>query len=250
MKTVIFTSLTIFTSFLKAEMLCIDFKSLAVSSNDIAQIKMVDKPGIPERYIKKVQERNLLFADALKKSYRLDANDTAYLKLKVAEAMAKLYIIKRSRTFEPTEEDLKSFYIDHKNEFISNLEANLSVIAVKSLVIADKIEAELKQDAKKFESLAKQYSVDGSFETGGYIGYKKLEMFPYELRHWIESSKENQISEPIKSGGYWFILKVTDKHLSSTDYEDLKPTIKALLKRLVKRQKMVEEEKKLKRGGA
>lgn len=246
---IIFTSFTIFVSFIKAEMLYMDFKDLNISSNDINQIKIIDKPGIPDKYIKKTQKRNLLFANALKKNYTLDENDTAYLKLKAAEAMAKLYIKKKSKIFEPSEADVKSFYIDHKNEFTSDLEAELSIIAVKSLNLADNISAELNMDKSKFESLAKRYSVDGSSEIGGYIGYTKLEKFPYQLRHWIENSKEYQISKPIKAGDYWFILKITDKRLSSTDYEDLKPTIKSLLKRLVKREKMLAEEKALKRGG-
>lgn len=240
--------LTLLASLLQAKPSCYDINLTDISSKQIELLRNIDNLNIPDKYIKKIQQRNMIFAKALQKKYTLDANDKAYLKLKLTEAMAKLYIKKRSIEFEPTEDDIKSFYIDHKDEFKPSLEANLSIIVIPSLTLADSIERELKENIENFGKLAKKYSIDDSSQIGGYIGYTKLDKFPYSLRNWIETAQKNGVSEPIKAGDYWFILKLDGKRVSSTEYKDLKPTIKTLLKKLVKREKMVEEEKHLKRS--
>jgi len=245
---ILITFLTLFATLLQARPYCYDIESSKISSNQIELLHTIDNLNIPDRYIKKVLERNLLFAKVLQKRYVLNENDREYLKLKLAEAMAKLYIKKRSREFEPTEDDIKSFYIDHKDEFKPSLEAELYIMAIPSLPLADSIKRELTANIDKFEELAKRYSIDGSAIAGGYIGYTKLEKFPYALRNWIETTQQNGVSEPIKAGEYWFILKLDGKRVSSTEYKDLKPAIKMLLKQLVKREKMVEEERALKRS--
>ena len=232
---------------LYGQSVCVDTSNLDVSSKGIELIKEYDDLSIPNKYVKRVFNRNTLFAKALLKKYGLSEEDRGYIDLKVAEALANIYMKKESDRFEPNEKEIKSFYIEHMDEFKPILKAELSLISVKSLELADRIYKELQKDTSKFKELAKKYSIDGTSEIGGKLGKVDLDKFPLPVREWVRGHKESEISEPIRIGDYFFVVQLHKKVEKKPTYENVKDEIKNLLKRLVKTKKLKEEYKRLKK---
>lgn len=236
-------------SFLYGKNLCYDINSIKATSIGIEAVKEYDNLNIPKKYIKKVFDRNIVFAKALVKKYSLNKKDKEYIDLKIAEALANIYMKKESNRFQPNEQEIKSFYIDHKSEFKPILEANLSLISVASLNLADKIYSELRKNPNKFKELAKKYSIDGTSQIGGSLGVVNLDRFPFVIRKWVREHKKGDISEPIKVGNYFFILQLHKKIEKQPTYENEREWIKKLLTKLVKYKKLKEEYKRLKEEG-
>ncbi len=93
----------------------------------------------------------------------------------------------------------------------------------------------------KFEDLAKQYSVDGSKEYGGDLGYFSAgEMVP-EFSNAVFAMKPGDVSAPIKTDFGWHIIKLEDiKEQGAQPLENVKPAIRQVLLRQAVQDKILE----------
>lgn len=142
--------------------------------------------------------------------------------------MAQAYLSEINGDLEITHEDQEEFYEEHKDDYT---EARVSAIyfdydplpelaekAGREVVSeqdawgqAEQVLAELREGAD-FAAMAKEHSDDaGSAEKGGDLGWFKPEdQLSQALKKAIFSLEEGQISTPIKDGGRYYLLKVTE----------------------------------------
>lgn len=220
-----------------------------IKSNDIKLYKKYENTPVSPSLLKKIMQYNKTFANAMLKNYSLNENEERYLNLKVAEALANIYKKRASEKFEPTELEIKSFYTEYKEQFKPIVEANLSLIALTSEKSAYDIYRKVQKNRKLFPTLAKKYSIDDTAIANGKTGTINIDTLPQPLREWILLHNAGDLSKPIQFGKYYFILWLHSLQTKAPTYENVKDSIRSLLMRLVKRKKMEQEYKRLKKEG-
>ncbi len=140
-----------------------------------------------------------------------------YLKSKVRKQIedARARILQRALYEEEvknkvkvSDDEVKKYYNEHKDEFKVPGTADVRRIVVKDKKLAEKILEELKKGAP-FDSLARKYSVTPDASKGGLIMGITSKARPKELAKWAFKLKVGEISGviPLKNGEY-MILKV------------------------------------------
>lgn len=144
---------------------------------------------------------------------------------------------------EISNEEMKKYYDDNKNEFYKD-EVKASHILIKTIdennnELSDKKKEEAKKKAEdilkkiksgeEFAKLAKEYSEDGTASQGGDLGFfTKGEMVPeFEKAAW--ELKPGEVSDLVKTQYGYHIIKVTDKVDKQLSFDDVKDTIKDML---------------------
>ena len=175
---------------------------------------------IPSSAASKNLDKMIFFA----KKYNLKDKDEI-AKLGAIEALANAYRNYLIKKYSPNDKVIKSFYEEYKNNFSKETYVDISTIKVKSIDLADKIYKELKKNPKKFDKLAKKYSLDEN------IKYKNiaLDKFAFEVRDFIRKAKKGEILKPIKVGEFYYIDRVDNKKEVTPTYENLKPKLKKIL---------------------
>ncbi len=127
-----------------------------------------------------------------------------------------------------TEEDLKSYYETHKDEFYEPEKANLELVILRKLPSAqdtsdakDRIYTayeELK-NGEKFEDIAKYYTEDpATKDSGGVVGWIKPTDRRYGYLFSIAKNlKKGEFSEPVLTPKGWVIVKLLDKPKKGQD---------------------------------
>ena len=144
---------------------------------------------------------------------------------------------------EISNEEMKKYYDDNKNEFYKD-EVKASHILIKTIdennnELSDKNKEEAKKKAEdilkkiksgeEFAKLAKEYSEDGTASQGGDLGFfTKGEMVPeFEKAAW--ELKPGEVSDLVKTQYGYHIIKVTDKVDKQLSFDEVKDTIKGML---------------------
>lgn len=109
-------------------------------------------------------------------------------------------------------------------------------VRARHILVASEKEAQSILDrlnkGEKFEDLAKQYSLDGSKDYGGDLGYFTApEMVPAFSKAAFEL-KQGEISKPIKTDFGWHIIKLEDRKKGQPQpYDQVKGAIRNVLVR-------------------
>ena len=221
-------------------------KNIKVSKEEIRIYKNNITNGniLSDKAIKETLLKNRLFSKAFLKKYNIDKKTKTLLNLSIENTLSNLYIKKLKQLNKPDDKVLKSFYLDHKDEFKPVEKVSISTIKVNSLKKADKIYLKLKQNPKLFEDIAKRESIDPQ------IHYKNISILRFNpfIREWIRNHKKGNISEPIKIGNYFFIDKIDDKTKTNISYNSLKNDIKNILMSVYVNSMIKKELEKLKKS--
>ncbi|NBI29946.1 peptidylprolyl isomerase [Chengkuizengella marina] len=124
-------------------------------------------------------------------------------------------------TIDVSDEEIKEYY--------DNLipEVKLSQIVVDDEVTANEIKQKLEEGAS-FEELAKEYSTDAnSASNGGNIGWHVLELGT-DLEKTLSSLDIEEVSDLVKEGDEFFIIKITDREAMKS-FEEMREDIKEQL---------------------
>ncbi len=142
-----------------------------------------------------------------------------------------LYLIRIKKELLPpippiTEEEAKKYYETHKKEFSTPLFLRLSQIKIYfngknrdgAYKLAMKAMKEL-HEGKDFAKVARKYSQEPiSAERGGDIGFvPDSSLSPKEAKKQILALKKGQVSQILKIGKSFTIVKLTDKREPITD---------------------------------
>jgi peptidyl-prolyl cis-trans isomerase C len=126
-----------------------------------------------------------------------------------AKALRDTYLSQKIAP-EVTEDDIKKVYDDEAKKITETERIRARHILVGSEKEAQAIEEKLKAGAK-FEDLAKQYSLDGSKDYGGDLGYFTAPEMVADFSKAAFALKVGGISPPVKTEFGWHIIKLEDR---------------------------------------
>jgi peptidyl-prolyl cis-trans isomerase C len=130
-----------------------------------------------------------------------------------------------------TEDEIKVVYEDEAKKL-----RDTERVRARHILVASEKEAKAVVDklakGEKFEALAKQFSLDGSKDYGGDLGYfSSPEMVPAFSKAAFEL-KKGEISKPVKTDFGWHIIKLEDrKQGAAQPYDQVKTAIRNVLVR-------------------
>lgn len=167
-----------------------------------------------ERFLNELVKKELLYQEAIKRG--LDKN--AEYKHKV-EDFKKITLIEQLLEKEieaktkVTDEDVKAYYDEHKEDFSPFNKIRLSLIRVKTEEEAKNILEKLKK-GEDFAKIAKESSIDtNSAKNGGDLGFLARGQIAKEHQVIAVRLKKGEISNAIKTQQGYDIIKVTDKQV-------------------------------------
>lgn len=139
-----------------------------------------------------------------------------------------------------TEEAVKASYDEQAAKVEAEERARARHILVASEEEAKDIAARLAK-GEDFEALAKQYSLDGSKEFGGDLGYFTAEEMVPEFSKTAFSLKIGEVSKPVKTEFGWHVIKLEDRRTGGAQpFEDVKEAIRMVLLRKSVQDKLIE----------
>jgi peptidyl-prolyl cis-trans isomerase C len=171
----------------------------------LAQVAAKDGVGDSEDYKRRLA------------AYQAKALRDSYLAQKISPAV--------------TDEEIKAAYDKESAKVKQTERVRARHILVATEKEANDIEAKL-QKGEKFEDLAKQYSLDGSKDYGGDLGYFTAPEMVKEFSDAAFKLKVGEISPPVKSDYGWHIIRMDDRKMGAAQpFDQVKQAIRNVLVR-------------------
>ncbi len=200
-----------------------EFQSLP----EYAQQLFTDEQG-REKFLNEIVNKEMLHQEALKKG--LDKTPDFQKKV---EEFKKITLV--TELFEKdvmakakvSDQEVKAYYDEHKEEFAPTTQIKASHILVKTEDEAKKVMGRLKK-GEKFADIAKAVSIDkGSAINGGDLGYfSKGQMVPEFEKAASIMNIGDVSSAPVRTEFGYHIIKVTDKKKGPViEFEKIKDMI-------------------------
>ncbi len=144
--------------------------------------------------------------------------------------MAKFIKIEVDDKVTVSEDEMKKFYEEHKENFKRPQMWRASHILVASETEAKDISAELSK-GKGFEELAREKSIDATAARGGDVGYfRKGQVIP-EFENTCFGMEPGQTSGIVHTQFGYHIIKLTDRKRETIEpFEEAEPAIEGNLK--------------------
>ncbi|EHL17914.1 hypothetical protein HMPREF9628_00512 [Peptoanaerobacter stomatis] len=186
--------------------------------------------------------------ETLKKYYEDNKIDDNFINSMIREDVIKMALQdKYAKENGVTQEEVDKYYEEHKSEYSSE-KVKASHIIILTTENGKDMSAEKQEEAKKkideiyekiqagesFEELAKQYSQDGSKNSGGDLGYFSKGEMVKEFSDVAFNMNIGEISKPFKTQFGYHIVKVTDK---KSETEEEKAKAKEYIKSILQEQK-------------
>jgi parvulin-like peptidyl-prolyl isomerase len=128
-----------------------------------------------------------------------------------------------------TDEEIRSFFLTHKQEFDRDREFRARQIVVESEMEAREI-LKLLQKGQDFAQLAKERSLSPDREAGGDLGFFSLGQMPPEFDEVVSQLKKNEISDVIPSDyGYHIFQLMEIREPKEATWEEAKSKIQQIL---------------------
>jgi len=175
-------------------------------------------------------ERHLLAQYAVKDGIADTDEYKRRLALYQAKALRDAYFYQKIRPMV-TEDMIRKAYDDEAAKLQQTERVRARMILVATEKEAQDIEKML-ASGQKFEDLAKKYSLDGSKDYGGDLGYfTAAEMVP-EFSKAVFALKVGETSQPVKTDFGWHIIRLEDrKQGAAQPYDQVKQAIRNVLLR-------------------
>lgn len=103
-----------------------------------------------------------------------------------------------------TEDDIKKYVDDNKEELGAEDQFELRIIDLKNRETASIVEDKLKQKTS-FADLAIKYSEDKTAKSGGYVGWIKVSFLPENIAKEINGKKAGEVVKIESDEGYKFL---------------------------------------------
>ena len=130
-----------------------------------------------------------------------------------------------------TEEEVKAAYDKETAKVTQTERVRARHILVATEKEANDIEDKLKAGAK-FEDLAKQYSLDGSKDYGGDLGYFTAPEMVAEFSKATFALKQGEVSKPVKTEYGWHVIRLDDRKMGAAQpFDQVKGAIRNVLVR-------------------
>ena len=186
----------------------------------------------PKRYIEDIIVEMLCYEEGVRKGIDRDKE----VKEVVNEAKKKIVMAKLIKNevedkIVVTEDEMKKFYDEHKDEFKTP-----EMWRASHILVADEKEAKAMLDelakGAKFEDLARAHSIDATASRGGDVGYFRAGQLIPDFEKACLKLDVGQTSGIVQTQFGYHIIKLTDKKEPGVkSYEEAKRAIEAELKK-------------------
>lgn len=130
-----------------------------------------------------------------------------------------------------TEDEIKAAYEKESSKVKATERVRARHILVATEKEATDIEAKLLK-GEKFEDLAKQYSLDGSKDYGGDLGYFTAPEMVKAFSDAAFALKVGEVSKPVKTDYGWHVIRMDDRKMGAAQpYDQVKGAIRNVLVR-------------------
>ena len=186
----------------------------------------------PKKYIEEIIVETLCYEEGVRKGIDRDKE----VKEVVNEAKKKIVMAKLIKNevedkIVVTEDEMKKFYDEHKDEFKTP-----EMWRASHILVADEKEAKAMLDelakGAKFEDLARAHSIDATASRGGDVGYFRAGQLIPDFEKACLKLDVGQTSGIVQTQFGYHIIKLTDKKEPGVkSYEEAKRAIEAELKK-------------------
>ncbi len=174
--------------------------------------------------------RKLFLMDAQKNLYeREPAFKEQFARIK--EDMLTNYAVQKAvERVRVTEEEVKKYYEENKEQFAPEMTFNASHILVETEEQAAEIAEKIKSGEITFEDAAMQYSSCPSKQNGGSLGeFGHGQMVP-EFEAACEALEDGELSAPVQTQFGWHVIKLITKGMGKeVDFTEISENLKAAL---------------------
>jgi peptidyl-prolyl cis-trans isomerase C len=186
-----------------------------------------------------LMERHLLAQAAVKEGYAESEEYRRRLAFYQAKALRDAYFASKLMP-SVTEEKVRQAYDEQAAKVEAEERARARHILVASEQEAKDIAARLAQ-GEEFEALASQYSLDGSREFGGDLGYFTADEMVPQFSETAFSLEVGEVSQPVQTEFGWHLIKLEDRRVGGAQpFEDVKDGIRMVLLRQSVQDRLVE----------
>lgn len=163
-----------------------------------------------KRLLTELVSQELFYADASDKKFYEEEDFKKELE-NVKVTMLKQYAMRRLLdSIKVTDEEMETYYNEHKEMFKQPESVRASHILVKELDKANEIVDEIK-NGLSFEEAATKYSQCPSKSVGGDLNYFGRGQMVPEFEEAAFSMEKDKVSDPVKTQFGYHLIKVTDK---------------------------------------
>ena len=174
----------------------------------------------------KIVRERLLYQAAMDSDTKLDSKTEEYLERLRQNLLVKKYIADTLVQKPITEEELRSYWERHQEEFIIPEKRKVQQIIVSTREKADKILDQLKK-GQDFAELAKKNNIDGTKNTGGDLEWIRRGTMVEEFDEIAFSLPQGQLSGIVKTRfGYHIILVEQIKETLRRKFRDVIKTVR------------------------
>jgi peptidyl-prolyl cis-trans isomerase C len=184
-------------------------------------------------------ERHLLAQAAVKEGITESEEYTRRLAFYQAKALRDAYFASKLKP-SVTDEAVRKSYDEQAAKVEAEERARARHILVASEQEARDISARL-ANGEDFEALAREYSLDGSKEYGGDLGYFTADEMVAPFSEAAFSLEVGEVSQPVQTEFGWHLIKLEDRRTGGAQpFEDVEDAIRLVLLRQSVQDKLVE----------
>ena len=203
------------------------------------QLQMAERAGIKisdeelNSTISQIANQNQMDLEDFKES--LDSNGESYRGFR--ESIEREMIISRvqrakvGRNIQISEQEIENFLNSEegKNKLAEQYDVQQILISLRgdaSNSLKEEAEEKVKEvmsklnDDESFEKIAATYSAGQNALEGGSLGWRKESELPSLFAETVVKLKAGEVSDPIRSGAGFHILKLREKRGNTVKYED------------------------------
>lgn len=156
--------------------------------------------------------KELIFMDAKKNLLEMDAEYKTELEKLKKELLSNFYVEKFLRDVKVKDEDVKKYFEEHKEEFVSQETVSASHILVETEEKANEILGKIESGEMSFEDAAKAFSTCPSSQRGGDLGeFGKGQMVP-EFDQACFEMAVGELRGPVKTQFGYHLIRLDKKN--------------------------------------
>lgn len=187
----------------------------------------LDNPQGRAALLDQVISKKLLLLDAKKNLLEHNAQFKKDLERVKEEMLSNFNVQRVIENVSVTDEDVKKYYDEHKEQFKVGEAVSASHILVDSEEKAAELKTKIENGEISFEDAARENSSCPSSQNGGALGEFTHGQMVAEFDEAAFSMEVGAISAPVKTQFGYHLIKVTDKKgPSEMSFDDVKDQIK------------------------
>ena len=191
-----------------------------------------DNPKGRSVILEQLIDRKLILLDAKRNLFERDAEFKEELARVKDELLYNYAIQKAVAGTRVTDDEVKSFYEEHKDDLVSRESIDVSHILVEDEDRCADIKRQIEEGAVTFEDAASKYSTCPSRESGGSLGEAVRGQFVPEFEEAAFGAEPGNVVGPVKTQFGYHLIRVNSKTpAANMKFEDVKDQLRISIAR-------------------